>query len=226
MIEKFVKLIPNLEPLLRYGIRGGVVALAIITYRLLYELGIADKLSTSSIWGVIAVFSLCIIGAGFGEFLDYKRSIVPKIGKTIGAIPEESFLRGGDAKKLAGRWKVLWYAQDSPEKQSGYLAKNPDQEPEPEKHYMVIDGSQIHSIADDPTTRVPYYWAFGRASSKDCVTLMYWSDCQSNVRILVGTLFLKIVEEINEPIRMEGWWTGYTRDEKVNHGTVVWKKES
>lgn len=225
-MEKFAKWIPNLEPLLRYGIRGAVLFLAYITYDLLHKLGIEDKLPHSSIWGVLGVFLLCIVGAGFGEYLDYRRSVVPKIGKIIGAIPEESFLRGGDAKKLAGRWKVLWYVQDSPGKQSGYLAKNPGEEPEPEKHYLVIDGSQIHSIADDPTTHVPYYWAFGRASTRDYVNMMYWSDYQGNVRVLVGTVFLKIIEEINEPIRMEGWWSGYTRDEKVTHGTVVWKKET
>ena len=80
----------------------------------------------------------------------------------------------------------------------------------------------VSAEAHDQTTRRVYYLE-GRLSSRDTLTLNYWSRAGVPEAMLVGVLILRVNRGYDD-ISMEGDWMGHNRNDQIVKGKVVWKK--
>ncbi|MEK7482803.1 MAG: serine/threonine-protein kinase [Planctomycetota bacterium] len=123
---------------------------------------------------------------------------------------KDSYLNGGDASLLEGYWKVKWYSEGDP---TAHL----------EQITLDTNKSEILGTATDKTTVAKTYWYHGRLSSKNILTLEYWSQYNTEQASLVGTLFLEVISA-STPMTLKGYWYGYSRNGTIIHGTVEWNK--
>ena len=139
----------------------------------------------------------------------------------------EGFLSGGVTKNLDGIWEVEWQQYDKDRNPKPYMVKNDktgiEEKYPPDNVEVKVYKSVITATAHDKTTKRIYYLG-GRISTKDLVTLLYWSKLGTKQAVFVGVLLLQVDWKYEETT-MSGSWTGY--DRKTNapvEGTVTWTK--
>ncbi len=137
-----------------------------------------------------------------------------------------AFVKGGDAGRLDGTWKVTWFVFDESGHWQVHMIKNPDDPerliPYPDEYITVRSNeSMVLCTSRDALKKEVPYWLGGKLSSKDDLSLLYWN----RVNYMAGVLFLTVIEHYPHPLRMSGWWCGHTRDHKTVQGPVEWVKE-
>lgn len=215
--------INSISSFLKYGLLGLVVAMTIPTFFLLKEESKKEKPRKIMLLSIMSFYSLCIISALGAGWIDYLQNLTPKVGKIMGSETTENFIHGGSAKALTGLWSVQWYSTDKHGKQIDYYVhRKIAKEKQMQNVELIADGSQVLFIGRDLTTEAPRYWMYGRASFSNSLSVIYWGHHEKSERALTGTVFLEIIDEIeiNQPLKMKGWWRGHSRDNEVEYGEV------
>jgi hypothetical protein len=213
------------EPLAFYS------AIAIFTVAsLLLSLTVVERVDIrfSMVVGVILIVIAMMLFVRYG-LVKKKTGTVPEFpshGSPLGEEAIKGFFAGGDASRLEGRWKVQWFVDIGTGKMSPYMVKDPvtgEMKPYlPEIASIKTHGAMISVENHNPTTKYVYYLE-GRMSVKNTVTLIYWSKANVSESMLVGTVCLT-ADFSFQSATMSGTWTGYTRDGKLSHGEVKWRR--
>ena len=178
--------------------------------------------------GIFLVILAMIIFVGINMSTDrHSRSMdLPGHGTALGDLAVKAFFDGGKTDRLRGRWEVSWYEYGNEGEVKPHTVKNKEtgeEEPYPNDIVSVkVKGAMVSAEAHDQTTRRVYYLE-GRLSSRDTLTLNYWSRAGVPEAMLVGVLILRVNRGYDD-ISMEGDWMGHNRNDQIVKGKVVWKK--
>jgi len=116
-------------------------------------------------------------------------------------------LRNTNIKKLKGQWQAIWYATEN-DREEKYI--------EDRVEIKKIKGYNIIGVGEDVKGS---YKLKGKFALAGLITLTYEYDNKSN--FLVGVLILRVDAMMN---KCEGYWHGYTKENKISGGRVEWLK--
>jgi hypothetical protein len=137
------------------------------------------------------------------------------------------FSRTSESVALDGEWKVIWFTVNANGQRERYKIHDPytgSLIPYPaERATITTTRAKVSCVAYDPTTENEY-WLEGRISSRNQLTLTYWSVPDGSESRLTGTVYLDIAEDSGKPLMLTGWWRGYTRDDQITEGEVEFTK--
>ena len=182
---------------------------------------------------IVGIFLVILTMIGFVGFSMFskkrgKNMEFPGHGSALGDLAIKGFFEGGNTNQLRGRWEVSWLERDETGEVKPYTVKEEntgEETPYPNDIVSVkVNGAMVSAEAHDQTTRRVYYLE-GRLSTRDTVTLLYWSRAGVAEAMLVGVLFLRVKKAFDK-ITMEGQWIGHDRNDHVVTGEVIWKKQT
>jgi hypothetical protein len=240
-------MLDTLPTILTYGALGLATILAYLTFRLLSQESQKKKpnegmLRATNRFMITSIVLALVCGplAILDTFVKGERrssGTSDGYGGGLSAEAGNSFLAGGDAQPLSGKWRVTWYMPDEnggqkkltfEDEQTG---ETKESEPETIKVITNKNNSTISCFAQSSRTKNVKYWLEGRISKEKTVTLLYWSPAAGECESLVGVVYLQYYSNWTQKnTTMKGWWIGYTHDksptasEKVTRGEVIWEK--
>jgi len=236
-----LKYIPDI---LSYGLIGFAFLLSFLTYRLLKAEQKKDQPHEALLKSINKYILFCVflafgglisevLGPAVELWIGTESEISTGAGVALGRQAHQSFVNGGDATQLDGRWRATWYTLDDSAKRKqweyfddelGEMKTYPPDVIIVKTHDSVVSCTSINSRFQN----LPY-WLEGRVSNKDYLTLMYWSPLELRGGNLVGIVILRLRERRDKKLIMEGLWQGYTGEDEdgvgvVTYGETEWLK--
>ena len=225
------ELIEGVPSTLNYAIIGlGFIVCAFGFALLRRERGkrVPDRMMLSGIALLVGLGGMFAVGPGIVESRRAFADKLPESYRSLGTKrSKKAFMTGPSAKHLEGTWEAKWYQHNPGDGEDelyttmdsvvGMMMPYPDDVITVESNgpHLWGESFNVHTNAT--------YWLEGRISSKEYVTLSYWSEASPEVSGFTGVLFMKVGRDDNEKLRLEGHWLGYSRNQKIVRGKVVWR---
>jgi hypothetical protein len=135
----------------------------------------------------------------------------------------DAYTDGGNAKRLVGIWKATWHVFDRDCKANPHLVEDPGNAGKlvvypDEQIVLASNGSMVFCTSRDSMSSGKVYWLGGRFSYNNELSLIYWND----FNYMGGTVFLALIETFPFPLKLQGWWSGHTRNHGVVCGPTEW----
>ena len=176
--------------------------------------------------GMVLLLVLMVVFTGTKMILQRSNPLeLPSHGSLLGNQAVKGFFQG-NSTRLAGRWEVTWKKLDEQGNEIDYTIKDENtgaEIPYPAEIASIKTHGALVSVENFDSTTERIYYLEGRLSSKNIVTLIYWSKPDISEMALVGSLLLEYKESYGSTV-MTGDWTGYDRTDKIVKGRVYWHK--